>query len=149
MKEHRSVTGFYLETLILIVVFLLVILVLMQVFGLAQTQSAQAKQLTEAVILAGNAAESAAASRSPEELLGLMNENQNAGPMENTTGVTARYAADLTPEAQGMYRVDVTWLPEAAGTGTMVHSAVEVYCGERTEPIYRLETQTFHSEMSA
>ena len=57
MKKNGHITGFYLETLLLIVVFIAIILVLTQVFGLAQVQSVRAKQLTEAVTLAGNAAE--------------------------------------------------------------------------------------------
>ena len=47
MKKNGHVTGFYLETLLLIVVFLLIVLVLTQVFGLAQVQSAEAGRLTE------------------------------------------------------------------------------------------------------
>ena len=53
MKKNGHITGFYLETLLLIVVFIAIILVLTQVFGLAQVQSVRAKQLTEAVTLAG------------------------------------------------------------------------------------------------
>ena len=51
MKRNHAVTAFYLETLLLIVVFLGIILVLTQVFGLARIQSASARQLTEAVTL--------------------------------------------------------------------------------------------------
>ena len=143
MRERSSVTGFYLETLLLIVVFLSVILVLTQVFGLAQTQSVRAKQLNDAVILAGNAAEAVAACGSPEELLMLLNENQNALPMPDSAGVTASYASDLSPQAQGAYRVGVTWLPEICEKGTMIHSVVEVRCGTPEEPVYRLETESF------
>ena len=149
MKNHSSVTGFYLETLLLIVVFLSVILMLTQVFGLAQTQSTRAKQLTEAVVLAGNAAEAFAESESPEELLALLNESGNALPMEDAAGVTAYYASDLKPEADGAYRVDVSWLPETTEKGMMVRGVVEVLCGTPGEPVYRLETEAFHPEVRA
>ena len=59
MKKHSHITGFYLETLMLIVVFVLIILVLTQVFGLAQMQSTRAKHLNGAVVLAQTAAEAA------------------------------------------------------------------------------------------
>ena len=81
MKKQSHITGFYLETLMLIVVFVLIILVLTQVFGLAQMQSTRAKELNGAVILAQNAAEAVAASETPEELLKLLNENGNAVPL--------------------------------------------------------------------
>ena len=149
MKRQGHITGFYLETLMLIVVFLSIILVLTQVFGLAQQQSAKAKQLTGAVVLAGNAAEAVSASGTAEELLTLLNENGNAAMMQDTAGVTALYGEDLAPEAAGSYRVDVTWLPEATETGTMIRSVVEVRRGAAEGPVYRLETASFRPEAKA
>ena len=149
MKKHSHITGFYLETLMLIVVFLVIILVLTQVFGLAQMQSTKAKRLTGAVILAQNAAEAVSASRTPEDLLTLLNDDDNAFPMPDTAGVTARYDSDLNPDAKGIYRVDVTWLPEEAGDGTMIRSVAEVRCDESEEPVYRLETESFRTGVSA
>ena len=148
MKRQSHITGFYLETLMLIVVFIAIILVLTQIFGLAQMQSVKAKQLTDAVVLAGNAAEAVSASKTADELLALLNENDNAFPMQDAAGVTARYDGDLLPERDGSYRVDVTWLPEETGTGTMVGSVVEVRCGEAAEPVFRLETEAFRPEVS-
>ncbi len=149
MKKHSHITGFYLETLMLIVVFLMIILVLTQVFGLAQMQSTKAKRLTGAVILAQNAAEAVSASETPEDLLALLNENDNAFPMTDTAGVTACYDSDLNPAAGGTYRVDVTWLPEEAGSGTMIRSVAEVRCDETEAPVYRLETESFRTGVSA
>ena len=147
MKRQSHITGFYLETLMLIVVFISIILVLTQVFGLAQMQSVKARELTDAVVLAGNAAEAFSASETAEELLALLNENDNAVPMADTAGVTARYGSDLAPRSDGSYRVDVTWLPEEMETGTMIGSVVEVRSGEAEEPIYRLETEAFRPEV--
>ena len=149
MKKHSHITGFYLETLMLIVVFLMIILVLTQVFGLAQMQSTKAKRLTGAVILAQNAAEAVSASRTPEDLLALLNDDNNAFPMTDTAGVTACYDSELNPDAGGIYRVDVTWLSEEAGDGTMIHSVAEVRCDETEAPIYRLETERFRTGVSA
>ena len=149
MKKQSHITGFYLETLMLIVVFVLIILVLTQVFGLAQMQSTRAKQLNGAVILAQNAAEAVAASETPEELLKLLNENGNAVPMSEPAGVTARYDRELNPDAEGNYRVDVTWLPEETENGILVHSVAEVRCEETEAPVYRLETERFRTGVSA
>ena len=149
MKKQSHITGFYLETLMLIVVFVLIILVLTQVFGLAQMQSTRAKQLNGAVILAQNAAEAAAASETPEELLKLLNDNDNAVLMADTAGVTACYDSDLNPDAEGSYRVDVTWLPEETENGILVHSVAEVRCEDAEVPLYRLETERFRTGVSA
>ena len=149
MKKYSHITGFYLETLILITVFVSIILVLTQVFGLAQLQSTRARQLTGAVALAGNAAEAVSASSSEEELLQLLNENGNAAPMSDGAGVTVRYDSNLRPDAGGTYRVDVTWTPEETGQGTMIHSTIRVCCGEAEEPVYDLETESFQMEVIA
>ena len=149
MKRQGHITGFYLETLMLIVVFISIILVLPQVFGLAQMQSVRARELTRAVILAGNAAEAASASETEEALLELLNENGNAARLQDTAGVTVRYGKDLSPDPEGSYRVDVTWLPTETETGTMVSSVIEVRCAGTEEPVYRLETETFHPEVGA
>ena len=149
MKKHSHITGFYLETLMLIVVFLVIILVLTQVFGLAQMQSTKAKRLTGAVILAQNAAEAVSASKTPEDLLALLNDDNNAFPMTDTAGVTACYDINLNPDAGGIYRVDVSWIQEEAGNGTMIRSVAEVRCDETEAPVYRLETKCFQSGVSA
>ena len=149
MKKQSHITGFYLETLMLIVVFVLIILVLTQVFGLAKMQSTRAKELNGAVILAQNAAEAAAASETPEELLKLLNENGNAVPMTEPAGVTVRYDRDLNPDAEGDYRVDVTWLPEETENGILVRSVAEVRCDDAEAPLYRLETERFRTGVSA
>ena len=149
MKKHSHITGFYLETLMLIVVFVLIILVLTQVFGLAQMQSTRAKQLNGAVILAQNALEAVSASETPEDLLTLLNDNDNAVLMADTAGVTACYDSDLNPDAEGNYRVDVTWLPEETENGILVHSVAEVRCDDAEAPVYRLETERFRTGVSA
>ena len=149
MKKQSHITGFYLETLMLIVVFVLIILVLTQVFGLAQMQSTRAKQLNGAVILAQNALEAVSASETPEELLKLLNDNDNAILMADTAGVTACYDRDLNPDAEGNYRVDVTWLPEETENGILVHSVAEVRCDDAEAPVYRLETERFRTGVSA
>ena len=86
---------------------------------------------------------------SPEDLLKLMNENGNAFAMAEPTGVTARYDRELIPDAEGSYRVDVTWLPEETENGTLIRSVAEVRCDDSEAPLYRLETERFWTGVSA
>ena len=46
MKKQEHITAFYVETLLLILVFIAIILVLTHVFGLGKVQSSRAKLLT-------------------------------------------------------------------------------------------------------
>ena len=149
MKRNGSVTAFYLETLLLIVVFIAIILVLTSVFGLGRAQSARAAQLTDAVCLAQNAAEAVSASTSAEELLTLLNENGNAASAGDTAGVTARYGRDLRPDPDGVYSVQVSWLPEPDERGTFVRSEILVRRGGDPAPLYRLETAAYHKGVGA
>ena len=143
-------TAFYLETMLLIVVFILMILLLTGVFGLAQTQSSAAEHLTDAVTLAGNAAEKFAAADGAETLLQLLDENGNAFPREDTAGMTAFYDRDLNPEADGIYRVELTWQPDPMpGPGTMFYARILVYAGTAEEPVYTLQTAKYRQEAEA
>ena len=147
MKKNRHITAFYLETLLLILVFITIILVLTQVFGLGKVQSSEAKLLTNAVCLAENAAEAVSASDSDGRLLQLLDENGNAERMPDTAGVTAYYDTDMRPDRQGAFRVDVSWLPREGETGVLVDSVIQVRCGERAKPIYTLNTAVFLKEV--
>ncbi|MBE6726184.1 MAG: hypothetical protein E7576_13500 [Ruminococcaceae bacterium] len=103
MKKH--ITSFYVETLILILVFVAVILTLTQVFGMAKKQSEEAKLLTSAVTLAQNAAEAFSAADSAESLFTLLDEGGNAA-LEGEI-VTAAYGADGKPDPNGVLRVEI------------------------------------------
>lgn len=149
-KKH--ITAFYMETLALIAVFVVVILVLARVFALAGQQSRQARLLTRAVRLAENAAEAVAASDSWESLAALLKENGDVCELtgnvwETTSGVAAAYRLsynrDMEPDKDGEFRVDVTWNPQQAGDGTFVESTVCVYWDGAAEPIYTLETAVY------
>lgn len=149
MKRNHSITAFYFETLLLIVVFLAIILVLTQIFGLARMQSASARQLTDAVTLAGNAAEAFSYSDSVDGLLQLMNEQENAGLLTGESGVFACYDASMQPDAGGAFRVEVTWETDpaeaeaGAAAGSLVHSVVRVLYGGDLREVYRLETASY------
>lgn len=100
-------------------------LVLTQVFGLSRMQSAQARQLTDAVCLAQNAAEAVAASQSAEENCALPDEGGNARVTED--GVEAGYDLDMAPDSTGTpaLLLRIGWEPE----GGLARSRIAVYRG--------------------
>ena len=153
MSKDRHMTAFYLETVLMVIIFVLVIAALAQVFSLARTESRQAQQLTNAVCLAQNAAEAVAAAGSVQELGQLLQENGNV--TTEPDGLTAWYDEALQPvsaEAAAMepsaIRMEVTWEPgkKAPGAGTMVNSAIAVYAGAAQEPVYTLDTGVYLRE---
>lgn len=143
MKKHH-ITAFYLETLLLILVFVSIILVLTDVFGLGHVQSVSAEELNTAVCLAQNAAEAVSASDSVEGLLALLDEGGNAEIMPDAAGVAARYDAAMEPDPAGVFRVEARWLPEDGG---LVRSVIEVRRAERAEPVYTLNTAVYLREV--
>ena len=137
----NRVTSFYVETLILILVFVAVILTLTQVFGMAKKQSEEAKLLTGAVTLAQNAAEAFPAAESSEALLKLLDEGGNAF-LDNDT-VTASYDADMTPDPDGVLRVVVERRADSEWTAS---GTIRVIRGDTGLEIYSLETVAHYLE---
>ena len=138
---NKRVTSFYVETLILIVVFVAVILALTQVFGLAKKQSEEAKLLTGAVTLAQNAAEAFSAADSAESLLSLLDEGGNA-VLEGGT-VTASYGADMRPDPDGVLRVEIERFSESRRTA---EGTVRVVRRDTGEEIYSIGTAAYFPE---
>ena len=121
MKKH--ITAFYLETLLLIAVLVAVILVLTGVFSGAKAQSARAGRLTQAVVLAENAAEAVAASDSLEAVQGLLDENGNTRVEDRVLTVF-----------HDAFQVHITWEPN----GALASSTITVFWND--SEIYALET---------
>lgn len=137
----NRVTSFYVETLILILVFVAVILTLTQVFGMAKKQSEEAKLLTGAVTLAQNAAEAFPAAESSEALLKLLDEGGNAF-LDNDT-VTASYDADMTPDPEGVLQVVVKRRSASQWTAS---GTIRVIRRDTGHEIYSLETVAHYLE---
>lgn len=102
MKGQRHMTAFYLETVLMVIIFVLVISVLAQVFSQARMQSEEARRMTNAVCLAENAAEAVAAADSGDVLAGLLDEKGNT--VIQAEGKESAKIADAQPasEAKGM-----------------------------------------------
>ncbi len=144
MKRHQ-ITAFYMETLLLIVVFVGVILLLTRVFGFGKLESQSAKLLTNSVCLAENAAEAVSASESPEQLLELLDTCGNASSAEENgiRRIRVTYDADMTPDPGGKLCLDVTWEPNASASGVLVNSVITAVYEGTEEPIYTLKTAVF------
>lgn len=142
MKQDKHITAFYLEVLLLTVCLVGIVLVLTQVFALGRIESASARELTDAVCLAQNAAEAVSASESAEALCALLNEANNA---RITNGIIeAGYNADRTPNATRApaYWLRVTWDEEPGG---LARSTITVLRGDIPDgkAIYTLQTAIY------
>lgn len=138
MKKHRLVTAFYVEALLLVAAFVVVILVLTRAFGVSRTKSGEARLLTNAVTLAQNAADAVSASASSDALLSLLDRGGNAA-LEGDV-LSARYRNDMTPDPSGELLLTATWTPEESG---LVRSRISVFGRDRGEPLYVLETAVY------
>ena len=145
MKNERRMTAFYLETVLMVIIFVLVILIMVRVLGIAKLQSARADQMTSAVCLAQNAAEAAASSDSEQELLKLLDENGNAALEKDggTSFVTAGYDAQMRPDKSGPLKVEVSWDPAKSGSGTFITNDINVYYGGGSDPLYSLDAGVY------
>ena len=123
---RKQITSFYLESLLLIVIFTAILLVLLGVFSGAKVQSARAEQLTQAVILAENAAEAVAAADSVESLQALLDAAESL-----------RLDGDVLSFSSDGYEVNIIYEPD----GAMRYSAIRVSKGG--EEIYALETADY------
>lgn len=148
MKKSTQFTAFYLEVLLLSVGLILIVLVLTQVFALGRRESAAARELSDAVILAQNAAEAVSASESAETLCALLNEANNARITDGM--IEAGYNADRTPNAT---RAPVYWLRVSwkEGEDGLVRSTITVQRGDLPagKIVYTLETAVYHKEAAA
>ena len=127
MKKH--ITAFYLETLLLVAVFVAIILVLTGIFGVARAESSQAEHLTRAVLLAENAAEAVSVSESLEVVRALLDEN---GDSKVDGNVLTVFEDDL--------QANITWEPE----DSVISSSITVFWNG--EEIYTLTTAAYMQE---
>ena len=152
MKRKEHITSFYLETLLLIVVFVGIILVLTQVFGMARARSSQAKEKTSAVCLCQNAAEAFAAADSSQELVNLLNDNHNVfleSADDNQGLVNAFYNTDRKPNENGSLKIEISWKKDTAEksvTAGKVLRHAKIRALKKEKVIYELETSAYSEE---
>lgn len=133
----KRITAFYMEMLVLMLVFIGVILLLTHIFALSKAQSGQARVLTRAVTLAENAAELAAASTSRDDLLERLNQADNAALLPDGW-LRAQYSRTMAPAITGDYWVEVDWQP-----GPLHQVEIRVYWQGEEQPVYTLSTAVY------
>lgn len=159
MRGQRSMTAFYLETVLMVIIFAIVLAILSQVFGLARNQSSEAEQLTNAVCLAQNTAEAVSASADAEDLLQLLDEDGNASLQTKEGGavLTAYYDLQMQPVSEkaaakageSCLRVETDWQPQQGQGGSYADSRISVYAGDGKTPLYTLDTGVYMREEGA
>ncbi|MBQ9157236.1 MAG: hypothetical protein IJ137_10705 [Eubacterium sp.] len=151
MKKNQHITAFYLETILLIVVFMAIIMVLTNVFGAGRRQTVRARRLNNAVCLAENAAEAVSASDSLDKLETLLNQADNARRLEEgmSPGLVARYDENMSPDPEGHYMVLVSWTTAGSSVraGDYVESTIKVIYEGLDEPLYVLDTGVYVKEV--
>ncbi len=145
-KAGRRKTAFYIEALILVALFAVVILVLTKLFAWSGQKSRDAALLTSAVHLAENGAEAVMASGSLEEVRALLEENGNGEFTASDSGesiLRVQYDDDGNPVSEGTIWMDIQWIPDDSVEEGLVKAIILVYGRGRTEPVYTLETKVF------
>ncbi len=143
MNRQKHITSFYIETIVMILIFVMVILILTQVFGASRKESVEAMRLTDAVCLAENAQTAVTASGSASELAELLdNGNETLREESGQTVIDCFYDRDLKPSKEGAYRLTVTWKQKAGQEG-FVPGTIEVYYQNEDLPTYSLDTGVY------
>ena len=140
-KRQNTAAAFFIKMLSLLAVFTIVTIIVWRSFLFAGKLSKEAEVLSKAVHLAENTAEIVSISKSREMLFSLLNENGNACALEQEADVLygvycVAYDNDMNPAANGIFCVDVSWIPARNG---LVRSVVNVYWNDNSEALYSLD----------
>lgn len=163
MKKRNL--AFTVELLGLFILLVMVITVITQVFVMSRSHSLEARQLTEAVILAENAAEISSGAQDAEILTdslagqkGLLDLDGTVYTYaENEDKFTLRYAVQFDPDRDSYYIVNIDRTLDRSETGVLADDVIsiyepvgsdagtdEVFAHDRTdEPVYTLTTSRF------
>ena len=161
--KHEHITAFYIETILLIVSFVLVILVLTNVFGLGKLETSKAEDLTNAVRLAESGAEAFAAAEGPAELAQLLDEGNvtlastssqlSVPPKDRLPALIFAYydvSLNPVPEEQSAYRLIISWTPDQktlSGDSVLAEGNISVKRTGSEETIYSLDTAVYIQEV--
>ena len=151
-NKHAHITAFYLETLLMILVFVAIILMLTQVFGASRKLSAEAGYLSDAATISESVSAAVRASDDEEALIEILNgsagDSANGTPAVLLNGasvptIEVRYDDDLVPAGDGPYEVTVTWEKTAGTRGDYVDSEITVRRDGVEDPILVTHTGTY------
>ena len=126
-------TAFVVEALVLLAFLAFALAVFMQLFGVSHARGAEERQLTQAVLLASNAAEEFAATPQAGSTSAAFDAEGNA--------------LDAAADGEGVYVVSSEVTPERTEGGTMYRANIVVTCDGET--VYQLESARYVSNGSA
>lgn len=130
--NRRQGTAFYIEVIVMLLVFMIVIQTLVRVFASSRRSAFEAERLSDAVTLASNCAEIVLASDSAEEVAEVL---QDAGAKGNETVISARFDDNLEMNPEGKMEVLIDWQKKEEDFS---HAVITVsYSGEQ---LYELTT---------
>ena len=143
MSERKISRLYYLETFLLLGFFIAVTMILTRSFVFSREISMKATKLTDAVILAENAAEAFKGSKDPQEMAEHLNEKDNVILKENGNSylLTAGYDAERNPDGGGYYRVDC----EISYQSNLGDATINVY--NEGDLIYTLQLASYNAEV--
>lgn len=139
MRDRHRITAFYMEMLLLVMVFTGVIVILSGVFATAKEQSSKARSLNGAVRLAENAAEIVAGTDDRSEMVDLLGGDNSAACHLESKKLMARYNGDMKPDPEGGFLVVIAWDDKE----DLVDYSITV-TWQDGEPVYKLETSVFY-----
>lgn len=151
-NKHAHITAFYLETLLMILVFVAIILMLTQVFGASRKLSMEAGYLSDAATISESVSAAVRAADDEKALLGILNgttgDSANGTPAVLLKGarvptIEVRYDDDLAPAGDGAYEVTVTWEETAGTRGDYVDSEITVRRDGVEDPVLVTHTGTY------
>ena len=134
MNQKRN-TGFYIEAILLLLVFVFVIRILVMVNAVSHNVSKDAQRLSDGVILASNGAELVLASESADELMELL---KDGNPRRENSVITAHFDDTLEMNPNGSLELAIDW--QETGDD-FVHAVITV--SEQGHEIYTLTTGTY------
>ena len=134
MNRERN-TGFYLEAIVILLVFILVIHTLVRVYAGSRSASQDAQRLTDAVILASNGAELVLASDTPDKLMEFLKEGN---PKQENSVITVHFDDTLELAPDGEHELVIDWQETEAD---FVHAVITVY--HRGTEVYTLTTGSY------
>ena len=150
MERKRShSTAFYLETLLMILVFVTVILLLTQVFGASMRLSRDADVRTTAVTLSESVDQACLATVDDAELLAILTGNGTGyGSVTGKGSLEVYFGEDLKPSAKGPYKVTIERDLTKGVRGTYAETVITVYHESSDEPVLETNTAEYVKEVS-
>jgi type II secretory pathway pseudopilin PulG len=141
-RRERNGFAFYLQILILLMVFLGVCTILLETFAGASVLSRRARRQNDGAVLCRNAAEAFAASGTLDGTLGILDADHTQKTASAAESAELKYNASLQLDADGCYTLTLRLKTEETPAGSLVHA---YFCvtDENGEACASLDTEKY------